>query len=267
MKRYDAFIITLFVLTFTMASCDLLMDTGSRRQVFDIIEIPPADVSSVPTDVQDLYQWDAAQLTFRHIFDNELPERFIVELPEHMIRSFFNALVHVYHADHIAERDTVIEEFTIRARPDRMLDQIIVGHDGSESWAQKWKDGHRFTGYEPIDRLIEKYDLYIKKYYSHDEMTNWALLYTNNPLNTIALSEKFASIEEVAWAEPNGIIGDGNDIRAKAFSDKIQLDYSVGWGDCPAGCIYRRTWSFTVAKDGRVAFAGVSGPPLGSKDW
>ena len=37
---------------------------------------------------------------------------------------------------------------------------------------------------------------------------------------------------------------------------------TLGWGDCPAGCIERHTWTFTVAADGTVTPTGETGDPV-----
>ena len=34
---------------------------------------------------------------------------------------------------------------------------------------------------------------------------------------------------------------------------------SIGWGDCPSGCIERRTWVYSVSASGVVELASVSG--------
>ena len=41
------------------------------------------------------------------------------------------------------------------------------------------------------------------------------------------------------------------------------VSVTVGWGDCPAGCIDRHTWTYAVAPDGTVALQNESGaePP------
>jgi hypothetical protein len=36
----------------------------------------------------------------------------------------------------------------------------------------------------------------------------------------------------------------------------------VGWGDCPAGCIDRHQWHWTVTRDGTVTFRSETGPAL-----
>jgi hypothetical protein len=42
------------------------------------------------------------------------------------------------------------------------------------------------------------------------------------------------------------------------FAVKIE----IGWGDCPAGCINRHTWSFGVTPAGAMVLKGETGPPL-----
>lgn len=44
-------------------------------------------------------------------------------------------------------------------------------------------------------------------------------------------------------------------------SGTFQLDVTIGWGDCPAGCISHHTWTFEVAADGTVTRKGESGDP------
>ncbi len=40
------------------------------------------------------------------------------------------------------------------------------------------------------------------------------------------------------------------------------ITVSVGWGDCPAGCISNHVWRWSVGADGTTTLAGESGPPL-----
>jgi hypothetical protein len=41
-----------------------------------------------------------------------------------------------------------------------------------------------------------------------------------------------------------------------------RIEITLGWGDCPAGCINHHTWTFEVAADGTVTPTGESGDPL-----
>lgn len=45
-------------------------------------------------------------------------------------------------------------------------------------------------------------------------------------------------------------------------ADGWTVTITVGWGDCPAGCIDRHTWAFPVSKDGTVGKAAEGGDDL-----
>jgi hypothetical protein len=44
--------------------------------------------------------------------------------------------------------------------------------------------------------------------------------------------------------------------------DGFMVTFHVGWGDCPAGCINRHSWTFAVSKDGTVTMTEEQGPPV-----
>lgn len=44
--------------------------------------------------------------------------------------------------------------------------------------------------------------------------------------------------------------------------DAYTVMVEIGWGDCPAGCINRHHWFYTVAHDGTVTFEKEDGPAL-----
>ena len=42
------------------------------------------------------------------------------------------------------------------------------------------------------------------------------------------------------------------------------IEVTIGWGDCPAGCIQRHVWTFEVAPDGTVNLKSETGDPVPS---
>lgn len=63
--------------------------------------------------------------------------------------------------------------------------------------------------------------------------------------------ERLASIYEtipgIKYAETNGLIGAGP--RDLVNNEGTRFTFSVGWGDCPSGCISVFSWSFCVDND------------------
>jgi hypothetical protein len=45
-------------------------------------------------------------------------------------------------------------------------------------------------------------------------------------------------------------------------SGGFRISIIAGWGDCPAGCINRHTWTYDVAPGGDVTFVEESGDPI-----
>lgn len=44
--------------------------------------------------------------------------------------------------------------------------------------------------------------------------------------------------------------------------DEYTVMVEIGWGDCPAGCINRHHWFYTVTNDGTVTFDKEDGPAV-----
>jgi len=42
------------------------------------------------------------------------------------------------------------------------------------------------------------------------------------------------------------------------------IEVTIGWGDCPAGCIERHVWTYEVAANGTVTLTSESGDPVPS---
>jgi hypothetical protein len=58
------------------------------------------------------------------------------------------------------------------------------------------------------------------------------------------------------------LIGQGTFWTADAAGDGWRVTFETGWGDCPAGCIDRHTWTWDVAANGTLSFVEEAGSPL-----
>lgn len=77
------------------------------------------------------------------------------------------------------------------------------------------------------------------------------------PYHPERVAEEYEPIEGIRYAEPNGWCCDGSTIIA----DLPFYTFSKRWGDCPAGCMLRHNWLFSV-EHGVVTLIEESGPPL-----
>jgi hypothetical protein len=75
-----------------------------------------------------------------------------------------------------------------------------------------------------------------------------ALVLATNPLFADARELDPNLIGQSAWWASRPLEGGG-----------YEIEVTVGWGDCPAGCINRHVWTFEVKPDGAVALVGETG--------
>lgn len=61
--------------------------------------------------------------------------------------------------------------------------------------------------------------------------------------------------------DPN-LIGQGSWWDVSESAGRFEVTVQIGWGDCPAGCINRHTWTYSVSPDGTVALLSEQGDEL-----
>lgn len=165
-----------------------------------------------------------------------------IEIPKSAIERAKRALSYVW-LSRSKERDSVIDIYKVRARGAHDFRSIMIcpGTDAAL--------------YEP---LLHSYGLSLV-----EDQQYFRLYRGDRMLNIDGLSRAVnRRLGNADWcASPNHFIGDGDNIWAEFTPSHVDLHYSVGYGDCPAGCIHERVWTFRVGNDGRVDFIGVAGDP------
>jgi len=233
--------------------------TGPDDPAFPLIA--PASESSVPDEARALYAEDAAQLALRYVESLEAPAGREPEMPVELVAGFYNALLHVYNERHQA-RDSVADMFRIHAFPSVSTHELLVEVDPRVDWTAPWLVGEPLTGRDEIDALVTRYDLTITKVFSPAPIHTYVVLYSEEPLDMPALGERFRPIDGIEEADANEFAGGGNDIEGTIEPGILRLAFSVGFGDCPAGCINRHYWFFEIDEDGTARFRGTNGDPI-----
>ena len=76
--------------------------------------------------------------------------------------------------------------------------------------------------------------------------TGVLVMHLNERLNVRAARRAYLKIAGIEYAEPDAHLGDGSDIEASKTDSVWHLVVRKAWGDCPAGCIYKKMFFFTV---------------------
>ena len=80
-----------------------------------------------------------------------------------------------------------------------------------------------------------------------------ALVIATDPLFEGAIELTPDIIGASRWWEAMAVAGGG-----------YRVTITIGWGDCPSGCINEHVWDFEVSADGQVTLLGESGDPISS---
>lgn len=90
--------------------------------------------------------------------------------------------------------------------------------------------------------------------------------------NVPVLADRYQPLAEVAYAGPPLLIGGGgSSIQVRIRGDTVDLHLGRGWGDCPAGCIYHRSYGYRYDRRTRravqVSDSGDPTPRAGLEEW
>lgn len=219
---------------FVLAACDSAVESPGRN-------LSPEEGGAV--------RQDAAVLAFRYQLDVQ-HDSDTVALPRSVMDGLTRAITAVRTSD---RADLVAGIHTFPVLSPTMV-YVVAGADAA--WADAWANQSATTGYEPVDALVEAYELTWKRFWA-TSYGKTVILGTGTPLNTVALSRRFGAVEGVRYAGPDGFIGDGDNIEARRDGDAWVLTFSAGSGDCQAGCINRKYWTFRIYDDGDVTYLGA----------
>lgn len=243
----------LLIIILFIPSCDVLEsdDVGWIKGKI----ITSADDSNIPDSIKNVIKIDAAILSLRDVIKDPESKYKLVEIPPDLIDLYYRGLVHIYNAMKYSPNNKIN---SIHIFPNPPVFGIAVLIDTTYEWTKAWKRGERLTGNAQIDVLMGKYNLQLNSC-RYDA----ASIFSLQPINTYALSNKFLGISGVRTSEPNSYIGGGDDIRAEIKDPYLLYVFTVGWGDCPSGCINRHYWDVAVEYNGNVIFLREYGDPIG----
>jgi hypothetical protein len=217
---------------------------------------PSAD-KELPEALAEAYREDAARLAVRELrTTNQTGERG-AEIPQDRIDYYYGLLSKVYWLT--VKSDTIPDLSGIHTLKTPSLRQVLVILEKDSPFKENWSKGITLTSNLYLNQLIAKHKLVIKNY---RETGIGPTLDFESPyfLNMPELAFLIKNFETIRSAEAEGMAGDGNDITFGSDSkNALALKYSIGAGDCPSGCIQRKTWIFYILPDGSISYMGTRG--------
>lgn len=200
------------------------------------------DLCPVGDSVRTNYTMSAYQLIMnRYADDHALPGLSSPELPVSETDNILGYLQTVYSLN-IKERDSVVLIYFIHPKPLFSLTDLTLSLNAATPEVKQLLST-KHSGNPEFDALLDRFQIdsvrpIIDQYYGAT---------TGKPLNLVEASRELSKFPFVYNSQPAVFGGDGNDLILKKHSGYVELDFSLGWGDCPLGCMYRRHWVFHVA--------------------
>ncbi len=209
-------------------------------------KLPVAELLEIDVYIQEAYFDDAVELYIREILAN--PKHFNYNNPE-LDEMELNKILSVFQAVRnlqIPETDTVFNFYNIHALKCNGTKSIVMHVNTEAPEIIRLANGEIPTGNEQLDYLLETYKFdSVHTSYSYPKFA-WLSVNTDNTYNLLPIIKEFEKIPSIVLAENNGGCFDGNNIKLERGNNKTTIDFSIGRGDCPAGCIYRKHWVFEV---------------------
>ena len=195
------------------------------------------------------YLEDATHLYVQEINNNSNhPNYNIAVLDTVEINKILSSFQVVYNLKS-KERDTVFNIYHIHALRCFSLNSIELKVNPSVPEVINLVNGTRPTGDPKFDELLITYKFDSIRRSDYYPTFPWISIYTKESLNLIPIINSLKQLSCVLNASNNGVCFDGNDIILTRDGTKTMIDFSIGEGDCQAGCMFRRHWIFSVEQN------------------
>lgn len=212
--------------------------------MFQLNAQTPSDCT-IPWILEQEYSIDVIDLAYQRMYDIHSPDTIFIDLPTIYRDTIWHGLAAIFKAFQIPERDTIFDIYCVH----RSLSYFMLGYyitikiDTNYEWTSAWLHSNITTGYTELDDLLSHYGFNL---WGNVTITNFVYLVTDQIINTRALCDSLEKFEGIILAIQGGYGGDGSYIKYNKTGNDQFYDFSMGWGDCWAGCINRYIWHFKV---------------------
>lgn len=209
--------------------------------------------------VYEYYERDIKHLSIIEMIGNNAPELEYAEISESYQLPIWEGLSAIFNSN-LPGRDEVFDIYCIHHLGNINNSQLViyqtmyVNPEPNVSWIQSWEAGDLTTYDEEFNAFLQRWG-----FYYDGKLLNSFKLKTDQLINMIPLADTVDMMDSIIFAERKSHIGYGNAISFQKNGNDRYYTFSVGWGDCPSGCVFNHNWSFLVTEDCEVSFLGESG--------
>lgn len=233
----------------------LIGNTACEEKVSGEGSLPGYDIIDLDTFVMNNYMEDAKKLYMMEIWSDSQHRNYDnPNLDTTEIIKVLKLIQAIYDLD-VPERDTVFEIYNIHNRYCFDFQVVYLNVNPKLPEIQNLAEGSIPTGNESLDRLLETYAFdSVRTFRSYPDFP-WLGVVSDNQYNLIPIQQEFRQLPQIQETDIDKLcIGDGPDITMSRNQAAAFLTFSIGSGDCPAGCIYHKYWKFRIS-NGRAEFA------------
>jgi hypothetical protein len=192
------------------------------------------------------YKYDVAYLSFKRLYDIASSDTNKIFIPQIHQDSIWKGLAAIYNAFSIPQRDSIFDMYCVHNTiqyGSPLYPAIQVELDTTYEWTHNWLNDEIITGYAELDSFISEYNYTIQQVYSS---TNEVVINSDLPVNPNPIIESLLLFDGIIDAYPSLVTSNGNKINYKKVGNDQFFDFTVAWGDCLSGCIYKHKWKFKV---------------------
>jgi hypothetical protein len=199
------------------------------------------------------YLNDAKEIVYRRILSgNQVLNSNQPEFSQLELDRVLSAIESV-HALQTAQTDSIFNIIQIHTFKHYVLNSIILKVNLNAPEIQNFIN-QKPTGNQAFDGLLAKYGFAYNDSSPPSAILPYLDIKSNNWYNIQGLTPYFNQFPFIQNAEGDGTVGDGNDMTYTLNGTKRTINFSIGFGDCPAGCGGRKTWEFSVDENCRANF-------------
>ena len=207
---------------------------------YDEIALEPFIIENYYNDAKQLYLHEIINDDTHINFDNPI-------LDDKEITKILKIIQAVYNSN-TPERDTIFETHEIHGYYCYSLNSVDLKVNTASPEIENLSNNVFPTGESSLDNILNAYGFDSVKTSHYYPDFPWLTVYTQDEYNMIPIEDEFAAIESIQTAEFNkGCAGDGNNITLTRNDHSAIITFSIGTGDCPAGCLYHKYWEFQVS--------------------